>query len=150
MKNVLTILFSTILFFVACSPSQETFTTENNAPQVHLVKNTLDDDRQVSLDEALKAIEDRQGVFARMLSHGSMFVGLYTPKVEDKQSPHKQDEVYIIMEGTGEFLNGTTTTTFKPGDVIFVPAAEEHRFLNFSEDFKAWVVFYGPEGGEQE
>ena len=25
----------------------------------------------------------------------------------------------------------------------------EHRFKNFSEDFAIWVLFYGPEGGEQ-
>jgi len=35
------------------------------------------------------------------------------------------------------------------GDVLFVAAGVEHRFLNISDDFSAWVVFWGPKGGEQ-
>ena len=31
----------------------------------------------------------------------------------------------------------------QPGDLIFVPAGREHRFLEFTEDFKTWVVFFG-------
>jgi hypothetical protein len=27
-------------------------------------------------------------------------------------------------------------------------AGAEHRFLNFSEDFADWVIFWGPSGGE--
>ena len=39
--------------------------------------------------------------------------------------------------------------SFAPGTVIFVPAAIEHRFVDFSDDFATWVVFWGPEGGER-
>jgi len=24
----------------------------------------------------------------------------------------------------------------------------EHRFIDFTEDFGSWVIFYGPQGGE--
>ena len=37
---------------------------------------------------------------------------------------------------------------FAPGDLLFVPAGVEHRFEEFSDDFAAWVFFYGPEVGE--
>jgi len=37
---------------------------------------------------------------------------------------------------------------FGPGDVIFVEANVVHRFEDFSDDFAAWAVFWGPEGGE--
>jgi hypothetical protein len=33
--------------------------------------------------------------------------------------------------------------------VLFVPAGMDHRFVNFSGDFAAWVIFYGPAGGEK-
>lgn len=36
----------------------------------------------------------------------------------------------------------------KPGDLLFVPAGVEHRFGPFTDDFATWVLFYGPEGGE--
>jgi hypothetical protein len=29
-----------------------------------------------------------------------------------------------------------------------VPAGVPHRFVDFSDDFETWVVFYGPKGGE--
>jgi uncharacterized RmlC-like cupin family protein len=35
------------------------------------------------------------------------------------------------------------------GSFIFVPAGRIHRFENFSSDLTVWVVFYGPEGGEE-
>lgn len=35
-----------------------------------------------------------------------------------------------------------------PGNLLFVAAGAEHRFEDFTGDFGAWVMFYGPEGGE--
>jgi hypothetical protein len=32
--------------------------------------------------------------------------------------------------------------------MLFVPAGDEHRFTNFSDDFATWVFLYGPKGGE--
>ena len=34
------------------------------------------------------------------------------------------------------------------GDVLFAAAGVEHRFEDFGDDFAAWVIFYGPDGGE--
>ena len=31
---------------------------------------------------------------------------------------------------------------------VVVPAGAVHRFVDFTDDFGTWVVFYGPEGGE--
>jgi mannose-6-phosphate isomerase-like protein (cupin superfamily) len=77
-----------------------------------------------------------------------LLLGLYAPRGTDPQSPHTQDEVYVVVAGTGEFVRGSEAVSFGPGDALFVPAGLEHRFANFSDDFSAWVVFYGPEGGE--
>ena len=43
----------------------------------------------------------------------------------------------------------TDIPDFGPGDLLFVPAGVEHRFEEFSDDLAVWVVFYGPDGGEQ-
>ena len=50
--------------------------------------------------------------------------------------------------GRGEFRNGASLERFGPGDVLFVPAMEDHRFERFTDDLVVWVIFYGPEGGE--
>ncbi len=83
-----------------------------------------------------------------MLRHGSMRVGLYAPVERDEQQPHRQDELYIVAAGGGGFMKEGVVTPFKQGDVIFVEAGAIHRFQDFSPDFVAWVVFWGPEGGE--
>ncbi len=85
---------------------------------------------------------------AVLLVHGSMELEWYAPRGTDPQSPHDQDELYIIGSGTGTFVRDRESARFGPGDVIFVPAGMEHRFVDFTDDFGTWVVFWGPPGGE--
>jgi len=86
--------------------------------------------------------------FATVLEHGSLSVEIYAPRGHDPQQPHTRDEAYIVMSGSGQFINGDAQHPFNPGDFLFVPAGVEHRFVNFTDDLVVWVVFYGPEGGE--
>jgi mannose-6-phosphate isomerase-like protein (cupin superfamily) len=88
--------------------------------------------------------------YIELFRHGSLQVELYAPRGNDPQTPHSRDEIYVIISGSGRFQWSGKESTFGPGDVLFVPAAEEHRFVEFSEDFATWVFFYGPEGGEKE
>jgi mannose-6-phosphate isomerase-like protein (cupin superfamily) len=80
--------------------------------------------------------------------HGTLEVGVYVPQGTDPQTPHTRDELYVIEQGRGLFRHADQVHAFSAGDVLFVPAGEIHRFERFSEDFAAWVMFYGPEGGE--
>ena len=83
------------------------------------------------------------------IRHGSMRVGVYAPTPpHDPQSPHDQDELYIVIAGSGRFVKGGEARAFGPGDVIFVEAGVPHRFEEFGPDFATWVVFWGPPGGE--
>ena len=86
--------------------------------------------------------------FATVLEHGSLTVEIYAPRGVDPQQPHTRDEAYIVVQGSGEFINGESREAFTPGDFLFVPAGVEHRFVNFTDDLIVWVIFYGPEGGE--
>jgi mannose-6-phosphate isomerase-like protein (cupin superfamily) len=104
---------------------------------------------RLTLQSALGRLPDPSAEqYAELFKHGTLSVGLYAPRGTDSQEPHTQDEVYIVMSGKGEFLAGSDTESFGPGDVVFVPAGMEHRFLNFSDDLAVWVIFYRPEGGE--
>lgn len=82
------------------------------------------------------------------IRHGSMRVGLYAPRGSDMQTPHDQDEIYIVQSGSGTFVKAGERVAFRPGDVLFVEAGVEHRFVDFTDDFETWVVFWGPKGGE--
>jgi mannose-6-phosphate isomerase-like protein (cupin superfamily) len=82
--------------------------------------------------------------FARLVENRNYDIGIYRPDGSDRQTPHTRDEVYVVGSGTGEFVCADETKAFNPGDLFFVPAGVEHRFVNFSKDFSAWVVFFGP------
>lgn len=105
--------------------------------------------RRASVAEALCRLPGPRGErFAEVLKHGSLVVEIFAPRGRDTQQPHTRDEIYVVIEGAGEFVNGEARHPFAPGDVLFVPARVPHRFENFSEDLAVWVFFYGPEGGE--
>ena len=88
--------------------------------------------------------------FVELFKHGTLSVELYAPRRTDPQQPHTRDEVYVVVNGTGRFLRGEEAVIFERGDVLFAVAGEVHRFVDFSQDFAAWVFFYGPEGGEKD
>jgi mannose-6-phosphate isomerase-like protein (cupin superfamily) len=102
----------------------------------------------ISLTEAMKALDLHDGQFIKLFSHGSLEIELYHPKKEDHQQPHNRDELYIVLEGHGDFILNQDKFPFQKGDAIFVPAGDVHRFVDFSDDFSTWVIFYGPEGVE--
>ena len=105
---------------------------------------------QASVIKAFQHLTDCEGeTFVKVLQHGSMSVEIYRPINTDPQTPHQQDELYVIISGSGRFMLNGNYTDFRQGDVIFVPAGAEHRFENFTDDFATWVIFYGPEGGEK-
>ena len=105
--------------------------------------------RKVTVEEAMARLPGPGGKrFATVLEHGSLSVEIYAPRGVDPQQPHTRDEAYIVVQGSGEFINGASRQAFMPGDFLFVPAGVEHRFTNFTDDLIVWVIFYGPEGGE--
>jgi mannose-6-phosphate isomerase-like protein (cupin superfamily) len=86
---------------------------------------------------------------AAVYQHGSLLLKLFSPVETDTQQPHTQDELYFVARGHGWFVNGEVRHPFKTGDALFVRAGITHRFEDFSDDVMLWVVFYGPQGGEQ-
>ncbi len=99
---------------------------------------------KISVETALEALHAHEGkTFIELFRHGNLSVEIYEPVGKDLQQPHAQDEIYVIISGQGIFQNGDQKYPFQAGDVIFVPAQKEHRFLEFSEDFKTWVLFFG-------
>jgi mannose-6-phosphate isomerase-like protein (cupin superfamily) len=87
--------------------------------------------------------------FAVAFEHGTLSVELYAPRGTDPQKPHSRDEVYVVVQGSGAFVHGGERSRFATGDLLFVAAGVPHRFEDFTDDLVTWVVFYGPEGGEQ-
>jgi len=105
------------------------------------MKNTF----HVSIEEAIKFLNREEKFFVQVIEQGKMTVEYYAPRKIDEQEPHKKDEIYVIASGSTDFNRNGEIVTCKKGDVLFVPAHMEHRFMNFSDDFATWVIFYGEE-----
>jgi mannose-6-phosphate isomerase-like protein (cupin superfamily) len=72
--------------------------------------------------------------FVVAYEHGTLSVEMYAPRGIDTQTPHRRDEVYVIVRGEGSFVNGPDRPRFGPGDLLFVQAGVEHRFEEFTDD----------------
>ncbi|MBG0831378.1 cupin domain-containing protein [Planomonospora sp. ID67723] len=66
----------------------------------------------------------------------------------DDQSPHTEDEIYVVTAGRARIVTASGEAEVGPGAVIFVPAGEEHRFADVTEDLALLVVF-GPAYGSR-
>ncbi len=85
---------------------------------------------------------------ASLLERGTLNLKLSLPVRPNQQTPHAQDEVYVIICGRGVLVHDGKREAFEEGDVMFVAAGTEHHFEDFSDDLAVWVIFYGPPGGE--
>ena len=109
----------------------------------------FEEKRKVTVAESLARLPGPKGErFATVFRHGSLLVEIYAPRGVDPQKPHTRDEIYVVAQGSGEFVIDGASHNFGPNDFLFAPAGASHRFENFTEDLVVWVMFYGPEGGE--
>ena len=67
----------------------------------------------------------------------------------DEQVPHTEDEIYVAVSGRATFTTPQGSVAVVPGSVLFVPAHEEHRFVDVTETLRLVVVF-GPAEGARE
>ena len=83
-----------------------------------------------------------------VLRHGSLDVKLAAPARPNQQTPHAQDELYLVVRGAGVLFHDGVREPFAAGDCLFVAAGVEHHFEDHGPDLAVWRVFYGPDGGE--
>jgi mannose-6-phosphate isomerase-like protein (cupin superfamily) len=58
----------------------------------------------------------------------------------DRQQPHEDDEVYVVLEGRGTLEVEGTQVDLREGHAVFVPAGAEHRFSGY-EQLSVLVIF---------
>ena len=77
----------------------------------------------------------------------SLSIGTYSlpAGAADTQTPHTEDEVYVVTAGRARRVADSGSASVGPGSVVFVPAHEGHRFSDITEDFAVLVLFAPPE-----
>jgi mannose-6-phosphate isomerase-like protein (cupin superfamily) len=75
----------------------------------------------------------------------AMSAGVYVLAVggTDLQTPHRQDEMYYVVQGKARMRAGSEERIVAQGSLIFVAANVEHRFYDVEEELTV-LVFFAP------
>lgn len=100
-----------------------------------------------SAHELDRSWRDVEGPWLEFQRSDAMSSGLYVLGVgeRDEQTPHTEDEVYVVLRGRAALVTPQDRVDVASGDVLFVPACEEHRFVDVTEELVLLVVFAPPE-----
>lgn len=63
----------------------------------------------------------------------------------DQQTPHREDEVYVVLTGRGSVEIEGEQAEISSGSLVYVPKGVQHRFVDIIEDLELLVVFAPPE-----
>lgn len=107
-----------------------------------------DEARHLSLNDLLSAPSEEQRGYPEVLRVAALSAGVYKLAAgsEDLQSPHSEDEVYVVLRGRARVTVGAELVTVAPGSFLYVPAGVPHQFHDIEEDLAVLVVFSPPEG----
>lgn len=110
---------------------------------------TVERSTVIRLADAQRAIPGPAGErSAVLLQRGTLDVKLTLPLSPNLQTPHTQDEIYVVVRGGGVLVHDGRRDAFNPGDLLFVAAGVDHRLEDLTEDIALWRIFYGVTGGE--
>jgi mannose-6-phosphate isomerase-like protein (cupin superfamily) len=101
----------------------------------------------------LAAAHLRSGrTYLEVLRTAQLSCGLYRLRrgEEDQQRPHREEEIYLVMEGRARFRMGDQDFAAEPGSLLTVPARVEHGFRDVTEDLLLLVFFAPAEGTAEE
>jgi mannose-6-phosphate isomerase-like protein (cupin superfamily) len=59
---------------------------------------------------------------------------------------HGQEEVYFILEGTGEMCVGQEREILAGGKAVYIPCGEFHQLTNVGDEPLTFMYCYGPAG----
>ena len=102
---------------------------------------SLGSTHQFDIQAAQARLSDKGGYEIVHESDG-IEIGVYVlvAPEPDRQQPHADDEVYVVLDGRGVLEVEGTTVELHQGNAVFVPAGAEHRFIGY-EQLSVLVVF---------
>jgi mannose-6-phosphate isomerase-like protein (cupin superfamily) len=92
--------------------------------------------------EAAKARLSDKGGYGMVHESDGIEIGVYVlvAPEPDRQQPHADDEVYVVLDGHGTLDVEGAAVALHPGNAVFVPAGAEHRFTGY-EELSVLVIF---------
>ena len=101
--------------------------------------------QKITLGQALDRLPGPQAERSvSLFEHGSLVVKLYAPRGDDPQIPPSRDEVYVVAQGSGDFVCAGARQTFapttscsRPSNIALKTSAMISRSGSFSMDRQA-------------
>ncbi|HZQ80922.1 MAG TPA: cupin domain-containing protein [Gaiellaceae bacterium] len=102
---------------------------------------TLSSTHPFDIAAARERLADKGGYEIVHASDG-VEIGVYVlvAPEPDRQQPHDDDEVYVVLDGSGTLEIEGRSVDLHVGNAVFVPAGAEHRFVGY-EQLAVLVIF---------
>lgn len=96
----------------------------------------------IDVAAAKNRLETAGGGYEIVHESPGLEVGVYVlvAPEPDRQHPHADDEVYVVLEGRGTLEVEGESVPVSEGKTVFVPAGAEHRFTGY-EGLSVLVIF---------
>ena len=96
----------------------------------------------LNIEAARRRLEVAGGGYEIVHESPGLEIGVYVlvAPEPDRQQPHADDEIYIVLEGTGMLDIEGEAVELREGHAVFVPACAEHRFSGY-EQLSVLVIF---------
>ncbi len=97
------------------------------------------------VDAAKRRLRAGNGGYEIVHRSPGLEVGVYVlvAPEPDRQQPHEDDEVYVVIEGRGTLQVEDEELDLEEGQAMFVAAGAEHRFTGY-ESLSLLVIFTRP------
>ena len=97
------------------------------------------------VEAAKRRLEEGNGGYEIVHTSPGLEVGVYVlvAPEPDRQQPHEDDEVYVVLEGSGTLQVEGEEVDLVEGQAMFVAAHAEHRFTSY-ERLSLLVIFTRP------
>ena len=94
------------------------------------------------IEEVRRRLEAGNGGYEVVHTSPGLEVGVYVlvAPEPDHQQPHADDELYVVLEGSGVLNVEGEAIPVEQGQAIFVPARAEHQFTAY-EGLSVLVIF---------
>jgi len=99
------------------------------------------------LDRLEAELSAARRLYHEFLRVPTLSAGLYVIEAggADPQQPHREDEIYVVINGRGRLRMGAEDIQVGPGSIAFVASGVEHRFHDITERLAIVVMFAPPE-----
>jgi mannose-6-phosphate isomerase-like protein (cupin superfamily) len=96
----------------------------------------------IRIGDATRRLRAAGGGYEVVHESAGLELGVYVlvAPEPDRQQPHEDDEVYVVLEGRGTLTVEGKEISLSEGEAVFVPAGAAHRFTGY-EQLSVLVVF---------